>query len=300
MYRHQRTMVCLSGTEADRQLVSYASCLADLGFTRHFHFVHVRDEAPPVHAATSSVTQETMEALVTELFRTSRGNVSTSCHVTAGERVDRLIEFSIEQQCDLALLGHRAPPMGQRRLARRLAMIAPCSVLMLPETAPVRISTVMAPADLSEHSADSVQVAASIAQAAGASRVIVAHVYSDPSVIRYDEHKEPLQRAELKSLQEFLSRIENPPVELEPYVVEGHKTAESILFAAAQRQVDLLVVSTRGRSRAASILLGSVAAQLLIQSPVAVLTVKHFGSMMNLFQVLREHRFLTQGSPQAN
>jgi nucleotide-binding universal stress UspA family protein len=293
-------MVCLSGGASDRQIVSYAAKLAELGYTRHFHFVHIHDVAKPVVSEMGTSPAGYLESLVAELFRPERSNVSSSCHVLSGDRIDRLIEFSVEQQCDLALLGHRASRSGQRRLARRMAMIAPCSVLMLPEKAPLSIQTVMAPTDLSEHSADSVRVAAAIAKAAGLDRCIVTHVYSDPSVIRYEEHKETLEKSEEASLRDFVAKIGDTGVALEAHLVEGNKIAESILFAAEQRGADLLVVNTRGRSKAAAILLGSVTSQLLAESPIAVLAVKHFGSMLNLFQALKEQRFLARENPQTN
>jgi sulfate permease, SulP family len=101
-------------------------------------------------------------------------------------------------------------------------------------------------------------------------------------------------------LAQFLARIESRGVRLTPYSLEGNKIAESIIYAAELHKSDLIVINTRGRSTAASILLGSVASQVLIQSPVAVLAVKHFGSMMNLFQVLRENQFWTKGNQKTN
>jgi hypothetical protein len=62
---------------------------------------------------------------------------------------------------------------------RRLALVGPCSVLLLPELASPTVSGIMAPVDFSEHSADSVQVAASIAKAAG-----LAECISNPHLLR--------------------------------------------------------------------------------------------------------------------
>jgi SulP family sulfate permease len=69
---------------------------------------------------------------------------------------------------------------------------------------------------------------------------------------------------------------------------------------AAQHEADLIVMSTRGRSRAASILLGSVATQVMIEAPVALLAVKHYGAMMNLFQALQQSQFWARRNPKTN
>lgn len=301
MYRHQRTLVALSGTATDRAVVDYARLVATLGFARHFHFVHVRTPSQVVSDARDEASLlAACEELVGEVFVGLPPNVSTSCHVLVGVRIDQLIEFIVSQQCDMVVLGHRRARSGQRSLARRLAMVASCSVLMVPEGAPISISEIMAPVDFSDHSADAARVAAAIAQAAGLRRCVVAHVFSDPSVIRYDEHTEAIRGDEQAAFDKFIAPIDSHGVRMEPHLVEGNNVAGTILHAAKQRATDLLVMSTRGRSRAASILLGSVTNQVMTESPVAVLAVKHFGAMMHLFQALKEGRFWTHKDPKTN
>lgn len=301
MNRHQRTLVALSATPTDQALVGYARMLASLGFARHYHFAHIRTPAQSAgEAPANSCLLHECEKLVDEQFGQPRPDVSSSCHVQEGVRVDSLIEFISEQRCDLVLLGHRKNRSGQRSLARRLAMIAPCSVLMVPEGAPQSISEVMAPVDFSDHSADSVQVAAAIARAAGLRRCVVTHVFSDPSIIRYDEHTDEIRRSEQAAFEKFIAPVDCHNLEMAPYFLEGNDVAHTILHAAERYRSDLLVMSTRGRSRAASILLGSVTSQVMTESPIAVLAVKHFGAMMNLFQALKESHFWTQRDPKTN
>lgn len=301
MHRNQRTLIAISGSISDRNIIEYAARIAELGFARHYHLVHVRMPSQAIDMARHKQELiEYMEELLNNHFKCKRSTTTTSCHILEGDTVDELIEFSVDQRCDLTILGHRTQRTGERRMARRLALVGPCSVLMLPELASPTISSIMAPVDFSEHSADSVQVAVSIAKAAGLAECILTHVYSDTSSIRYDERKTKLEGDERNQFSRFITNIENRGVKLTPYLMEGNKIAESIVYAAKKHKSDLIVVNTRGRSTAASILLGSVAGQVLIQSPMAVLAVKHFGSMLNLFQVLRENQFWTKGSQKTN
>lgn len=301
MHRNQRTLIAISGAFSDRRLVEYAARFAELGFARHYHLVHVRTASQAVDMSRQkNELMEYMEELLNNHFKCDRAATSASCHVLEGDRIDKLIEFGIDQRCDLTILGHRTERTGERRMARRLALVGPGSVLMLPELASPTISSIMVPVDFSEHSADSVRVAASIAKAAGVAECILTHIYSDTSSIHFDEHKIGLEREERNHFSEFISKIENHGVKLTPYLLEGNKIAESIVYAALEHKSDLIVINTRGRNTAASILLGSVTSQVLIQSPVAVLAVKHFGSMLNLFQVLRENQFWTNRGPKTN
>jgi hypothetical protein len=64
-----------------------------------------------------------------------------------------------------------------------------------------------------------------------------------------------------------------------------------ILRTAAARRSDLIVLASRGRSRSAAILLGSVAEDTLVESEVPVLVVKHFGARMGVLQALLDRAF---------
>jgi len=301
MNRNLRTLVALSATEIDRALVEYARILASMGFARHYHFVHIRTPAS-IAADLKNEAQvlKECENLVSEIFSGPGLAVTFSCHVIVGVRVDDLIGFATQQRCDMVLLGHRKSHSGQRSLARRLAMIAPCSVWLVPEGAPVSIANIMAPIDFSDHAADSLEVATSIAKGAGLAECTALHVFSDPSTIRYDEHLAEIRKNEQDSFKKFIATLDRHGVNVEPMFVEGNKVARTILHFAERSKSDLLVMNTRGRSQAASILLGSVTTQVMIESPIAVLAVKHFGAMMNLFQALQQSQFWTRNSPKTN
>jgi len=57
-------------------------------------------------------------------------------------------------------------------------------------------------------------------------------------------------------------------------------------------------MATRGRSRSATILLGSVTEGVIIEARTPVLVVKHFGNRLGVLQVLMDRRFRQGGDPQ--
>jgi nucleotide-binding universal stress UspA family protein len=118
-------------------------------------------------------------------------------------------------------------------------------------------------------------------------------VYSDTSTVRYPETVEENLRLQNEAFNRFAATLNTRGMLVEQLLIEGNDIAGSILHLAERHAADLLVVSTRGRSSAASVLLGSVTSELLTRSPIAVLAVKHFGAMMGLYDVLKEHRFLS-------
>ena len=89
-------------------------------------------------------------------------------------------------------------------------------------------------------------------------------------------------------------------VEFEPAFIEGTRIARDILSFAAHSSSDLIVMNTRGRSRAASVLLGSVASDTMAATPIPLLAVKHFGGRLTLSEALVNHRIWDQPTPKTN
>jgi SulP family sulfate permease len=301
MRSFQRVTVGLSLTEHDADVLRYAALVARLGASTHFDFLHVVTD---VHQPPNGINQEEylarMHAEVERHFGPASDDWTRSVHVREGVRVDEFLEFIDETDSQLVLLGHRRIRSGARSLANRLAMIGSASVWLVPEGAPPRISRILAPIDFSENSADSLAQAAAIAALSNLDQCYALHVAFDPSTVRYDEHINEIRHREQAAFQEFLKPVNRHGVECIPLFDESSNVASAILRTAHQRDADLIVMSTRGRSRAASILLGSVTAQTLTASPVPILVVKHFGAQMSLFQVLRDRKWWHEPALKSN
>lgn len=288
-------------TDADQSLLRYAALASSLGVTREVRFVHVITPArSQATAITSGDMRRRMADDVARYFGHPPDGVTVECHGVEGTRIDRLVEFSIEHKTDVILLGHRKSRSGRRSLAQRLAMITPCSVWLVPEGCPAAIERILAPVDFSEHSADSLSLATALARLLGIDECEALHVFFDPSTIRYDEHVEEIRGNERRAFDEFIAGVNAHGIAVEPAFVESSQVAEAILARARQTQTDLIVMSTRGRSPAASILLGSATAQTMAEAPIPVLAVKHFGAHLNLFEALRASRFWSRPNPKTN
>lgn len=286
MFRNQRFLVALSGLAIDDELLAYARNLTDLGIAGSVKFVHVvKPDAPPamVEEARASVAQRVLRRYDDDL-----AEVEGRIVVAPGIRTDALIDEAARSNADCILLGHRRSRSGHRSLARRLAMAAPCSVWLAPEGAPGSIRRVLAPVDFSDHSAEALKIAAAIARSAQAQECTALHVAFDSTVVCYDEHVQEAHLDERAHFQKFLEPIDVGGVGVRTQCEDGPEPARTIVRVADERQSDLIVMSTRGRSRAAAVLLGSVTARVVERSPVAVLAVKHSGAFLGLFDVLKQ------------
>lgn len=297
----QKIVVGMTMTDSDSHLLGYAALLHATGISTSFDFVHVQlsqQSAKPAEDQEKLRLQ--MQARVTEHFKVGPDPINPQFHVLEGSREDRLAEYTERTGAGLILLGHRRNRRGKRSLARRLAMIAPASVWMVPEDAPVRIGKVLAPIDFSSHSADSLSIACGISGKANLQECDALHVFFDESTIRFDDSTEHLRGKEQTAFEQFVRPIETHNVKVTPLFEESSNVTHAVLRVAEQRQSDLIVMSTRGRSTAAAILLGSETSQTMVESKVPVLAVKHRGAHLNLLQVLTNRELWTKPSPHTN
>ncbi len=218
-----------------------------------------------------------------------------SYDVLTGPLVDQLLAYVAEKQVDLLLVGHRLSHPGRRALARRLAMKAPCSVWMVPEGTPAAPQRILVPIDFSEPAADSMRVATSMARLCGHSECLALHVYFNEAVVTYEGYDQVLRGQEEQAFRQFIAPINCQGVQVTPLFEESANVAHAIGRAAERHGTDLIVMATRGRSQSSAILLGSVTEEMIIETRVPLLVVKHFGARMGVLQALLDRGFWQRG-----
>lgn len=301
MSAFSRGLVALSLSEPDQGLLRYAALAARTCGWSEVMFAHVvaTDHEPAVALDTRPL-EDNMRAEVLREFGDAVPPTQTTFEVAFGPRVDQLIRLAVKHRADVILMGHRKLRSGRRSLARRLAMISPCSVWLVPEGSPAQIGNLLVPTDFSSHSADALSVATWLAQSRGLSECRAVHVYFDPSTIRYDEHVAEVLGQEEAAFRRFVASTDTHAVRVEPVFEESTHPAQAILRVAERLGTDLIVMNTRGRSRSAAVFLGSTTSDTMAATSIPLLAVKHFGARMSLFDALLNHRFWEESSPKTN
>jgi nucleotide-binding universal stress UspA family protein len=287
-------MVALPRTDADAGLLRYAANVARLGTASEVYFLHVIPKSLPGSAEPDGgrIEQE-LRAAVRQHFTGVPVNVSLAFEVVPGPLLDRILRAATDRQADVLFIGHRREHPGQWATARRLAMKAPCSVWMVPDGSAATLHRILAPIDFSEPTADSLRVAVSMAKLVGHSECLALHVYFNEAVATYEGYDQVIRGQEAEEFQKFIADIDKEGVRIAPAFEEGANVAHVINRVAADRRCDLIVMATRGRSRSASILLGSVTEQAIRETRVPLLVVKHYGAQIGLLQALLEKTLRT-------
>jgi nucleotide-binding universal stress UspA family protein len=284
-------VVALGCAEGDADLIAYASMISTLGDAKEVRFVHVAESS-----GSAAQVRERMREKVTARFS---AKAWTQCDVLHGPLTDRLLAYVSEYQADLILMGSK-----KHKLGARLAMVAPCSVAVVPAGWEARLSHMLIAIDFSDAAADTLQWATSLASGDRSIRCTALHVMTRESVDLFAENESEPEQAE--AMRTILARADRNGVTVVPRLVgarqaseigrrnllslpsaiQGAAVAEAILDAAEECGADCIALATRGRSASASILLGSVTEKVIERATIPLLVGKHFGASLGLTEIL--------------
>lgn len=285
--------VLLAINEEDAEILRYAANLAERGVSQEFHFIHtLPKQAKTLTAKEVDEIKHNIQQEVAKYFHPSLKNLTFNIEVfNSLSHIDRLIEYVVTSNTDLILLGHRKSRIGHRSLARHLAMVTKASVWVVPEQSSSDIKRIVAPIDFSKASADSLSHATALAKMYGLTEVTALHIYFDDALVRYEEYMDEVKWHEQEHFEQFLATIETHGIKILPEFIEGGIPSHAILYKAQELQADLLVMSTRGRNNAVSVLLGDTVAQVMRDSPIPTLAIKHYDKRAGLLDTLIASRF---------
>lgn len=139
---------------------------------------------------------------------------------------------------------------------------------------------ILVPVDFSEHAAVALAHAVELARAHDAT-IDLLHVIEEPTfpsfygagqAVLYDE-KPDLQARAHEAMDELMASFD-PPRPTVAYHVAAGRAGAAILDFADQHRVDLIVISTHGRTGVQRLMLGSVAQKVVGHAPCSVFVVK--------------------------
>jgi nucleotide-binding universal stress UspA family protein len=139
---------------------------------------------------------------------------------------------------------------------------------------------ILAPSDFSHHSESAIKSAFELAEQFGATLHLV-HVLAEPvSAIAPEpmivasqppEYYQESEKACLEALQKVSDTHNSGKVTIQKAALWG-SPVESVLEYAARNPIDLIVISTHGRTGLSHVIMGSVAESIIRNAPCPVLT----------------------------
>lgn len=300
--KFQRMMVCLDLSDMDQHLIKYASMIAKVFEINSVYFLHVaesfelpeeiQEKYPDLIAPLDETLIHEIKGNLAKDF-TNPGNCDVQVNVVTGNKTDEVLKMAKVKVVDLMLLGRKKSVTGTGLNSRKIAKSAPSSVIFVPESPRLEIKKLMVAVDFSNHSLMAFEIGMDIQRKTGAI-LLSNNVYKVPngyykSGKSYEEFAEIMLENTKRDCEKFFKKIDLTGIEHDhTYALDDDPhPADKIYRTGSENNVDLIVLGSKGRTSAASFLIGSVAEKLVMESgDIPLLLVKEGKENVSLLQAL--------------
>jgi nucleotide-binding universal stress UspA family protein len=275
----KRILVCLSLESFDQNLVSYVSNLGGILNNSELHLVHVISKRQynvsiPELEETNDLSGDGFDADDLRRHALKMGLKGADTAVSAvlkGSLSTEILRYIHTCNIDLVFLGKRFHDYGSGHLATQLASRSTASLWVVPHIEVSRLHHVLLATDFSRSSQNAYQCATMLKSYFPDFRELsIITSYSVPAGyfktgLTFDQMSEKLYDATEKGLKGWLSEQNMiKGVSMHPIVaLEDRSTAGAIIAAAEEKNVDLILMGSRGHSAVTAFLVGSTTDEVL-------------------------------------
>jgi len=239
--------------------------------------------APEVVEKAERAAREHLEAV-----RDRANKEGVECEIIVHEGEDSykyIVDEAIKSKSTMIVMGRRGRT-GLKRLmmgsvTARVIGYAPCTVLVVPKAAQFECRNILTATDGSKYGDAAAAKAISMAKQCE-SRLTVLSVVPSESISPMDIVASQMQRdliteqeyqAAERNVKKVKDAADKEGVKADGLVLGG-KPAEAIIETAEEKNADLIVLGSHGRTGMEKLLMGSVAERVIVLSSSAVLVVK--------------------------
>ena len=295
MQRYKKLLVVVNLDDEDVSLIQYASRITRMAGSEEVHFFHISPELDLPEPLCSAIEGdqscqsivERMKAIVQQYF-TTQDNTRLGYDASDRDQLRDLLLTIKQKDVDLVVVDKKC---GGARMSERVARKAPCSVALVPSGSPARFDNIFVALDFSPYSREALETALAFARAGAANRLTCVHVYTVPSGYNktgrsYEQFASIMKQNAQQQFDELLPAMNTEGIEIEFISQASTQPFQGIAEIVHTNGADLLVVGSRGRSKTAAILLGSVTERLIEICNVPILTVKRKGQGLSFMEAI--------------
>ncbi|MDW3208253.1 MAG: universal stress protein [Reichenbachiella sp.] len=281
----KKFLVCLDSTPLDEHIIQYSSMAAELTGCEKVYFVHIAQKN------LSLKVKKYFQEKIQEHFTAS---CETEMQIHQGNNAVQILKWSEFKIVDLVILGIKPKSESTGKHAARLINAAQCSVLLVPPTAKLKLSRVIIPLDFSASSITALNAAMNFKEKVTDIEILLHHVYFVPSGYThtgksYDEMADIMDKNKRREYEQFKREysVDESKFEVIFELDEDQNPSDNIYEMAKERNADMIIVASRGRTKMASLLKGSTAVNLIsYDREIACLVVKNKAENMGFFEAL--------------
>ena len=296
-----KAMIGLDLTEMDDILIEKTIVFLKFLGIEKCYFVHVaKDLAIPQeildnHPELLSPSDESIEEKIADKLKHFDFPSTIEIEIFAEEGEDQMeifLRWALIKDVDLIIMGRKETLAGNGSLAKGIAKKAPCSILMLQEKRPAGLpKKIMVPTDFSDHTEMIYEFSERICKDLHAELVPV-HIYQVPHGYSktgktFEEFSEIMKENANKDFKKFLHKNNHHDLDCHFVLNESGDEGKLLLEEANKIDADMILLGSRGRTKSAAILLGSVAEKLvMVNNVLPMLIFKKKGETVGFFEAL--------------
>jgi nucleotide-binding universal stress UspA family protein len=239
--------------------------------------------APQVTEKAAKSAREHLEAVQA---RAKKEGVECDIITRAGEdSYNYIVDEAVKRRSTMIIMGRRGRS-GLKRLmmgsvTSRVIGHAPCNVLVVPKAARVEFKSLVVATDGSKYSMAAASEAIGLAKQNKSDLTVISVVPSElmtPTDIDFTMNQKELiadkemQEAE-KNVKAVKEAAQKEGVAVKALVMSG-RPADAIIEIARDKNADLIVLGSHGRTGLEKLLMGSVTERVIVLAPCAVLVAK--------------------------
>jgi nucleotide-binding universal stress UspA family protein len=293
-------MVGLDLTSMDDVIIAYLPILIQSLDLEKVVFVHVARqlELPEelikkypdlIAPLDESITEDIRKKVAPIMDRT---NTSFDIIVREGLPLERFLRIARIKNVDLIVMGRKREQDGSGLLSGHIIRKSPSSIFLVTENYRSKIQSIVVPVDFSSHAANSLELANNMKLPEGAI-ISCSHIYTIPTgyyktgknreefaqIMRIHAQSDYSRFCQSNKLKESLSC---------DFILNENESISKLIFDNAKHQgADLLIIGSRGRTTASTLLIGSVVEKLVSENAeIPTLILKKKGESMGFFEAL--------------
>jgi len=303
MYSLKRILIALDLTEMDDALIKHVVRLSNIIDIDKVYFIHVEKhmelpEGIKLKSSNSgSPVDETIEHLIEEnIERNGKANLKApyKIEVIEGSPSHQVLHWAKIKKADLIAVGRKSGLKGEGALSHKVARLAPCSVVYIPEVLPEHHKNFVVPVNFSETSKMALEYAIRICSGAKEGFITCLNVYEVPAGYHttgksFEEFSAIMKDNAQKKYKQWLTEIDLKGVEVrDEYILDKEDDiAQAIYRFTIREQTSNIVIGSKGRTNAAAFVLGSVAEKLVsFNTHIPLFIAKERNHNMDLFEAI--------------
>lgn len=302
----KRLAVGLDLTEMDKTVIKFAEFVATRNKSSEVYFIHiVRPDDFPEELKSQfpgiddKIISEREKAIKENIEKYWDKSVSTKhiILVKQGKIARNLLKILDANDMDLVIIGKSVSSKERGMLAQKIARLANCQLLIVPEGCTPRFQKIHVPINHSDNDKIALEKAIDIIRISETrGEIICQNIYNVPSGYHYtgksyEEFAEVMREHTEKKFEKLLAQLDSKDVTITPVFSLDREDdpIEVVYKLALEEKPDTILLGAKGLSTATALFLSSIAEKLIqIDTQFPIRIVREKGDNAGILEFIKK------------